>query len=298
MCMTMKSRLVVVTPAKDEEKFIAKCISSVLNQTYPITLHLIIDDYSTDKTREIAESFGKKVTVIASNLPKGQKIHGIRPILLKEIGVRKLAELVPDWKYCLILDADTWLPNDYCERLIGEMMKNPRLVMAGARFLKTPSELEVAPTIHVRGSNHIIRRDFYEKSNFGYTSIHGERMLERIAWIMGFETRNFPLTAFEGRPTGATFGDPIASGIYGYKLGSPILPFLFKLRNFRKNDFYELFGWLYAKLHHERRYFPRNHIKILYGRYLNSLLKSSARASKSIIRKSSSPDETMKRRCR
>jgi glycosyltransferase involved in cell wall biosynthesis len=270
----MKSKkLVVVTPARNEEKFIAKCIMSVVNQSYPVTMHIIIDDWSNDRTKMIAESFDGKVIVIPSRLERGTKAHGIRPHLVTDVGIKKATELVPDWEYCLVLDGDTWLPSNYCKVIITEMRMNPRLMMAGARFLRTPSGFEIAPESHVRGSNHIIKRNLYDESGIGYSSAPGERTLERIAWIMGFETRSLPLKAFEGRATGTTVENPVLSGIYDYKLGTPILSLVVRLRHLRRADILELFGWIYGKLHGEKRYFTGSRVRVLYRRYLDSLIK-------------------------
>jgi len=267
---TISKKLVAVTPAKNEEKFIEKCIRSVLNQTYPVTLHLIVDDNSDDRTREIAESFcSHRVAVISSGLGKGIKVHGLRPHLVQEIGVREITRRVSDWKYCLLLDADTWIPPHYCERLIMEMERNPGLVMAGARFLKTPKGVEASPETHVRSSNHIIKREFYNRCAIGYGTFHGEILLERIAWILGFEVKSFPLMAFSGRPTGVTVENPLLKGVHDYKLGTPILSLLLSLRKPDRKKILRVFGWMYGKLSRERRYFPRKCVHLLYRRYFS-----------------------------
>lgn len=51
----------VIIPARNEEKNISNCISSIINQIYPENLFeiIVIDDHSTDRTVEIAVSFGK-----------------------------------------------------------------------------------------------------------------------------------------------------------------------------------------------------------------------------------------------
>ncbi len=51
----------VIIPARNEEKNIGNCISSIINQIYPENLFeiIVIDDHSTDRTVEIASSFGK-----------------------------------------------------------------------------------------------------------------------------------------------------------------------------------------------------------------------------------------------
>ena len=66
--ITKYERLVAVTPAKNEERFIRKCVDSVLNQTYPVTLHLIVDDHSEDETVKIVESIDNPKVKIREGL--------------------------------------------------------------------------------------------------------------------------------------------------------------------------------------------------------------------------------------
>ena len=48
----------VVIPTYNSEKTLAKCLESIKNQTYKNTESVIVDNFSTDKTTEIAEKFG------------------------------------------------------------------------------------------------------------------------------------------------------------------------------------------------------------------------------------------------
>lgn len=50
----------VMMPAKNTGKFISQAIQSIIDQTYPNWELIIVDDKSTDNTRNIAESFAKK----------------------------------------------------------------------------------------------------------------------------------------------------------------------------------------------------------------------------------------------
>ena len=45
----------IIVPAYNAEKFIDKCIRSVLNQSYPNLELILVDDGSTDETGKICE---------------------------------------------------------------------------------------------------------------------------------------------------------------------------------------------------------------------------------------------------
>ncbi|MEM2570255.1 MAG: glycosyltransferase [Thermoproteota archaeon] len=54
----------VIIPAHNEEKTIAACIESVLENRYPWKQIIVVDDGSTDNTCKIASSYGNKITLL------------------------------------------------------------------------------------------------------------------------------------------------------------------------------------------------------------------------------------------
>jgi glycosyltransferase involved in cell wall biosynthesis len=50
----------VLTPVHNGEAYLAECIESVLDQTYPYWQHLILDNQSTDRTSEIAQAYAAR----------------------------------------------------------------------------------------------------------------------------------------------------------------------------------------------------------------------------------------------
>ncbi|MFC2154572.1 glycosyltransferase [Candidatus Altiarchaeota archaeon] len=91
-------RVSVVVPAYNEEDMLAECVESLLKLDYPgEKLEIIVvNDGSTDKTREIAESFGEKIKLI--NLKKNS---GTKAIPLN-VGLRKATG-----EFVACLDADS-----------------------------------------------------------------------------------------------------------------------------------------------------------------------------------------------
>lgn len=66
----MISKLVtVVIPVFNQQKYIARCIRSILNQTLDKSHYdiIVVDDASTDKTKEILELYNDDITLINNN---------------------------------------------------------------------------------------------------------------------------------------------------------------------------------------------------------------------------------------
>lgn len=63
-------KLSVIIPARNEEKNLPKLLQSLQDQTHPPDEIIVVNDQSTDRTKEIAESFGVKV-IDNHDLPRG-----------------------------------------------------------------------------------------------------------------------------------------------------------------------------------------------------------------------------------
>jgi glycosyltransferase involved in cell wall biosynthesis len=102
----------VVTPVYNGEKLISECIESVIAQTYGNFEYLIVNNCSTDRTLDIAQSYAKKDPRI--------RIHNNTQFLSVVDNHNNAFSLIPERaKYCKIVGADDWLfPN-----CITEMVK-------------------------------------------------------------------------------------------------------------------------------------------------------------------------------
>jgi glycosyltransferase involved in cell wall biosynthesis len=61
--MKDKPLVSVVVPTFNSEGFLERCLASVRGQTYPNIEVIVVDNYSKDKTREIAKSYGVRVVL-------------------------------------------------------------------------------------------------------------------------------------------------------------------------------------------------------------------------------------------
>jgi len=57
----MDSLVSIIIPTKNSEKFLGKCLDSIKNQTYQNIKIIVVDNNSTDRTKEIAKKFTDKV---------------------------------------------------------------------------------------------------------------------------------------------------------------------------------------------------------------------------------------------
>ncbi len=158
-------RVVIVTPARDEERSIATTIHFVRNQTRRPVAWVIVDDGSTDQTADVAEAATRDVpwiTVVrrGSGSPEdfASKVHAFRLGLAVLDGVEH--ELVAN------LDADMSLPLDYLERLTAEFAADPRLGIAGGRVaveIDGRIEQRRASSNAVAGSVQCFRRACFDE---------------------------------------------------------------------------------------------------------------------------------------
>src|SRR5690242_9547360 len=102
----------ILTPVYNGEKHLAQCIRSILAQDYTNFEYIIVNNCSTDKTLEIAESFARQDPRI--------RIHNNTEFLSVVDNHNNAFSLIPeDAKYCKIVGADDWLyPN-----CISELVK-------------------------------------------------------------------------------------------------------------------------------------------------------------------------------
>jgi len=68
----------IVIPTYNSEKTLAKCLESIKNQTYKNIEIIVVDRNSSDKTVEIAKSFGAKVFVVNARERSEQMNFGVK----------------------------------------------------------------------------------------------------------------------------------------------------------------------------------------------------------------------------
>ena len=172
----------IIIPAFNEEKYIAESIECAQKQQGNFDYEIIVvNNTSTDKTKQIAESLG----VFVVDEPR------------KGVGqARKTGTEIAQGEYVLHIDADTHLPEDYLLQVQRRFQEDSKLICVGGQYyfydapwwknvLRVPVHwvfwfyalLASRGRVGPMGNNMTFKRCFYNKiSGFDSGLKYGEDM--------------------------------------------------------------------------------------------------------------------------
>ena len=111
----MKEELIsIIVPVYNVEKYIEKCLDSIINQTYTNLEIILVDDGSKDRSGEICDIYQKKDKRI-------KVIHNTNSGVSK---TRNCGLNEANGKYICFADADDYLMEDYVEYLYNLIKEN------------------------------------------------------------------------------------------------------------------------------------------------------------------------------
>src|SRR6185503_300851 len=125
LMVTIPPLVSVVTPVYNGERHLVECIESVLAQTYERWEHTIVDNCSTDRTREIAERYAKKDARIRVH-PNSTFVD-----LLPNHNIA-FRQISPAAAYCKVVQADDWIFPECLERMVAVAEAHPTVGVVGA----------------------------------------------------------------------------------------------------------------------------------------------------------------------
>ena len=112
--MSNNSKVSIIVPIYNSEKYLKECIESILSQTYKNLEILLVDNNSKDNSYKICEEYIKKDS---------------RIILLKEnqkgvAHARNKAIENASGDYVFFIDADDYIEKDFMEKILSEAIEN------------------------------------------------------------------------------------------------------------------------------------------------------------------------------
>ena len=144
--------ITILIPAHNEEKSIAACVQSCLNQSRTPDEIIVVNDGSTDNTAQILASFGEKINVISIPQATGNKSHA------QEYGLKYIKGNI-----FITTDADTILDRNFVKYIEEDFQKENVTAVAGyVRSLKynwltacRAFEYAVGQNLHKLAQHHL-----------------------------------------------------------------------------------------------------------------------------------------------
>lgn len=109
----INSKISIIVPVYNVEKYLNKCLDSLVNQTYKNIEIICVNDGSTDNSLDILNEYANKdERVIVVNKKNG----GISDA--RNVGIVKVTG-----EYMMFVDSDDWIDLEICEKSLDVMIK-------------------------------------------------------------------------------------------------------------------------------------------------------------------------------
>jgi glycosyltransferase involved in cell wall biosynthesis len=169
-----ESTYVLITAARNEERYIEDTIKSVISQTVLPKKWVIVSDGSTDRTDEIVKGYMADYDWISfSRMPERRDRQFAAKVTCFNAGYETLSKI--DYDVIGNLDADISFEKDYFEFLLDKFSKMPDLGVAGTPFVEegySSTDDSFEGEKHVAGGCQLFRRECFERIG-GYVPIKG-----------------------------------------------------------------------------------------------------------------------------
>jgi glycosyltransferase involved in cell wall biosynthesis len=221
-------KYVIVMPAYNEEGFIGRAIESIAAQTLLPQRLVIVNDGSTDRTRDLVESYQQTYPWIqlVNNDKKEQRAAGSKVVRAFYLGYRQIQD---NYDFLVKLDADLTLPAQYFERIADHFKADPKLGIAGGTIAIEENGEWVYENFsdidHVKGAFKAYRRACFEQIGGLRASIGWDTADELLARFHGWSIQVDPaLQVRHYRVLGAETGSvkirvKVGNGMYRLRYG-------------------------------------------------------------------------------
>ena len=169
-----KSKVSIVVPIYKVEKYIHRCIDSILNQTYPNIEVILVNDGSPDNCGKIADQYkviDKRVKVIhkVNGGLSDARNHGVREVT---------------GEFTMFVDSDDWLENNMIEIMVNCSMTYKADVVQSAFYYAYKDKLLFDRRYYVKNGTPLI----FNNKELMYELVINQRV-KNFAWGKLFKTK-------------------------------------------------------------------------------------------------------------
>lgn len=215
----------IIIPTFNEEKFISLTLQSLVEQTVLPSKVVVVNDGSTDKTREIVQSFDEKYTFISLVNKTSEAIHlpGSKVIQAFNKGLETIDD---NYDFIVKADADLIFPPNYFESISNHFQSDNRVGMAGGFcYIEKNGEwiLEnLTDKDHIRGAIKAYRKETFKQIGGLKTEMGWDTVDELLCKFHNWKVvTNEKLKVKHLKPTGANYNQAarFKQGEAFYRLG-------------------------------------------------------------------------------
>ena len=110
----MRQLVSVIVPIYNTEEYLPRCIESIQKQSYPKIEIILVDDGSTDKSREICDDYAVK----------DERIQVIHQLNQGIIAAKKAALKECHGEFVMFVDSDDWIEEELLEVMVNQIIEN------------------------------------------------------------------------------------------------------------------------------------------------------------------------------
>ncbi len=235
-------KYVLITPARNEARFIELTIKSVLAQSVRPVRWIIVSDGSTDGTDDIVSKYSvDHAWIELIRMPERRDRHFAGKVHAFNAGYARVAGV--EFDIIGNLDADISFGDDHLANLLSKFVENPKLGVGGSAYEEinatlgrhNPYDYRFASLEDVPGACQLFRRECFESIG-GYAPIKGgnvDSIAVLSARMKGWQTMTFTdRTCLHHRESGTAQGSSLSvryrRGVKAYAMGSHPIWVLFR----------------------------------------------------------------------
>ncbi len=162
----MEIYISIIVPVYNVEKYLERCIESILEQTFKNFELVLINDGSTDNSGKICDEYANRDNRIRVIHKKNEGVS-----VARNIGIE-----TAKGKYIMFVDSDDWLDIDMVEYLYN-MINQSNYDISVCRYSlykngKVSNRIEKEEHIEIYNNNDDIMREFVSKNKFLFSPVN------------------------------------------------------------------------------------------------------------------------------
>lgn len=161
----MNNKVSIIVPLYNAEKYLEKCISSIVGQTYRNIEIILINDGSTDRSHEICYKFKTQDPRISYIYQNNSGVGTARNRGLD----------VSSGEYIMFVDSDDWLERDYVSIMVNNIDENDIIVSSF-------TEETEADTISVKSFNKIRNDEIIDSRSKIFLDCVNKKIYTYLVW--------------------------------------------------------------------------------------------------------------------